>query len=457
MKHRLKTAFIATSILCASYQQNVSTCEAFTTPTTPTPTTTTTLSKHTNMNHHSYNIIKKDLVVKRKAMQRHNPMLISSKTTSSATSSSLSLSLDGMDQLIPHIQHIPQAFSSSLNLAHATAVDSNSQQIVQIREAIAQSTLQDLGHDMLIFLLVTVVIVPLSKTLGINPILSFLAVGAFIGPYNLNLFTNNEADLQLGDFGILFLLFNEGLGLSPDRIKALGAFSKLGVLQIISTMALFFFGTMIGGPFVLQYLEPFVPLDDGLLRPILSSPAQAFCIAAAGALSSSAFVLPVLKEKKWEDRPEGIAGLSILLLQDLAVAPLLVLIPILAGTGPQSSAELGILIAKAIVGFGGVLVAGRYVLSYVFEFVAEAQSTETFVAAALLVAAGMGVLAENLGLSASTGAFAAGVLLAGNRFRPQIQADIKPFEVSYCCYSSALQYHDSVFAFFPFPLFLILY
>jgi len=234
--------------------------------------------------------------------------------------------------------------------------------------------------------------------------------------------------VQLGDFGILFLLFNEGLALSPDRIKALGEFSKLGVLQIMASMSLFFFGTMIGGPFILQYMSQVVPLDDGLLRPILSSPVQAFCIAAAGALSSSAFVLPVLKEKKWEDRSEGIAGLSILLLQDLAVAPLLVLIPVLAGTGPQTSAELGILIAKATVGFGGVLVVGRYLLSYVFDVVAEAKSTETFVAAALLVAAGMGVLAENLGLSASTGAFAAGVLLAGNRFRPQIQADIKPFE-----------------------------
>ncbi|GFH48608.1 hypothetical protein CTEN210_05084 [Chaetoceros tenuissimus] len=263
-----------------------------------------------------------------------------------------------------------------------------------------------------------------------NPTLLFLLIGCILGPYNLQMFSNNEADLELGDFGILFLLFNEGLGLSPDRIKDLKAFSNLGLFQIMSSMALFFFGTLIGGPYILQALDAFsfLNVDDELLRPILSSPVQAFCIASAGALSSSAFVLPVLKSKGWEDRAEGIAGLSILLLQDLAVAPLLVLLPVLAGSGPQTAAEFGALIVKAVFGFGGVLLLGRYLLSFIFDVVASAKSTETFVAAALLVAIGMGQTADFLGLSASTGAFAAGVLLAGNRFRPQIQADIKPFE-----------------------------
>jgi Kef-type K+ transport system membrane component KefB len=314
----------------------------------------------------------------------------------------------------------PEALSSvSLHLADA------SQSVIS---AIEESTLAALGHDILTFLFVTVLVIPLSNSLGMNPTLMFLLIGCILGPYNLKIFSNNEADLQLGDFGILFLLFNEGLGLSPNRINDLKAFSNLGLFQIMSSMALFFFGTLIGGPFILQTLELFYPLDDNLLRPILSSPVQAFCIASAGALSSSAFVLPVLKSKGWQDRKEGIAGLSILLLQDLAVAPLLVLLPVLAGSGPQTAAEFGTLIVKAVFGFGGVLVAGRYILRYIFDIVASAKSTETFVAAALLVAIGMGQLADILGLSASTGAFAAGVLLAGNKFRPQIQADIKPFE-----------------------------
>lgn len=294
--------------------------------------------------------------------------------------------------------------------------------------AIEASTLSALGHDILTFLFVTVLVIPVSNSVGVNPTLFFLLIGCILGPYNLHLFSNGEADSELGEFGILFLLFNEGLGLSPDRIKDLKAFSNLGLIQIMSSMALFFFGTLIGGPFILQTLELFYPLDDDLLRPILSSPVQAFCIASAGALSSSAFVLPVLKSKGWEDRPEGIAGLSILLLQDLAVAPLLVLLPVLAGSGPQTATDFGILIVKAVFGFGGVLIGLRYVLSFVFETVASAKSTETFVAAALLVVIGMGQVADILGLSASTGAFAAGVLLAGNKFRPQIQADIKPFE-----------------------------
>lgn len=295
--------------------------------------------------------------------------------------------------------------------------------------ATEESVLGGLGKDIFTFLVASVVVVPLSKSLKISPVLGFLAIGCAIGPFGLQLFSVTEANLELGDFGILFLLFNEGLSLSPERIKDLSKFTGLGVFQLLITMALFFGGTVWGGPLVLRYaFEMGIPLDDDLLGPILNSPVQAFCIAAAGALSSSAFVLPVLKAKKWEDRPEGIAGLSILLLQDLAVAPLLVILPLLAGSGPQTSNELLLLVAKGTLGFGAVLIAGSYLLRYVFDVVAAARSTETFVAAALLVAVGMGQAADMLGLSASTGAFAAGVLLAGNRYRAQIQADIKPFE-----------------------------
>ena len=104
-------------------------------------------------------------------------------------------------------------------------------------------------------------------------------------------------------------------------------------------------------------------------------------------------MLPVLKQKGWEAKPDGTAALSILLLQDLAVAPLLVILPLVAGTGPQDAAALGLLAAKATFGFGGVLFVGGVVLRNVFEVVASARSTETFVAATLLVAVGMGQVA----------------------------------------------------------------
>jgi Kef-type K+ transport system membrane component KefB/voltage-gated potassium channel Kch len=293
----------------------------------------------------------------------------------------------------------------------------------------AASAATSLGNDFLLFLVASVVVVPICKSLKIPPVLGFLLVGCVIGPYGMKMFTNNEGDLELGDLGILFLLFNEGLSLSPERIKELGRFTGLGVAQLLISIGCLFVGSVLGGPILLKFIQEIgLPLDLKLLRPLFENPIQAFTIASAGALSSSAFVLPFLKQKNWEEKPEGTAGLSILLLQDLAVAPLLVVLPLLAGSGPQSSGELAVLVLKATVGFGAVLVAGSYGLRYVFEVVATARSTETFVAATLLVAVGMGQVADWLGLSASTGAFAAGVLLAGNRYRAQIQADIKPFE-----------------------------
>jgi Kef-type K+ transport system membrane component KefB/voltage-gated potassium channel Kch len=335
---------------------------------------------------------------------------LSRKTSSATTSTQLLLAEFPVD-----VMHNAISSLSSLSLAAADAAQT--------------SDFDALGHDILVFLVASVVVVPLFKFLGISPVLGFLAVGCAIGPYGLQVFSNSEADLQLGDFGILFLLFNEGLSLSPERIKELGKFTGLGVFQLLLSIGMIFVGTFWGGPVILKYVQEIgIPLDIVLLKPVVDNPVQSFCIASAGALSSSAFVLPVLKQKKWEDRPEGIAGLSILLLQDLAVAPLLVILPLLAGAGPSTSVDLGILVTKATVGFGALLVVGSYLLRFVFDIVAAARSTETFVAAALLVAVGMGQAADSLGLSASTGAFAAGVLLAGNRYRAQIQADIKPFE-----------------------------
>ena len=242
-----------------------------------------------------------------------------------------------------------------------TLPTSITESIKELDKEIAETAINALGNDILVFLAASVFVVPLSRYLNITPVLGFLALGCAIGPYGLGLFSNTEADVELGDFGILFLLFVEGLNLSPERIKKLGTFFSLGAAQLLLSIGVLFFGTLVGGPLLLPLLEQFVPLDDALIRPLLERPVEAFTIAAAGALSSSAFVLPVLKQKGWEQSPDGLAMLSILLLQDLAVAPLLVLLPIAAGSGPQTSGELGILVAKATFGFGGVLVLGSQV------------------------------------------------------------------------------------------------
>lgn len=290
------------------------------------------------------------------------------------------------------------------------------------------TSLDALGSDVFTFLIASVLVVPFSRLVGVNQTLVFLIVGCILGPYGLSFFSASEANYELGDIGIDFLLFIEGLQLSPERLKKLGGFFRLGVAQFLLTIAILTAANLCLAPQILPLAERFVPLDDSLVRPILTSPVVAFCLASAGALSSSAFVLPVLKAKGWEERPDGTAALATLLLQDIAVAPLLVILPLIAGAGPQSSQELGVLVAKGTFGFGGVLAVGSVALRQFFSVVAAAQSSETFVAAALLVAIGMGAAAQGLGLSTTTGAFAAGVLLAGSQYRQQIEADILPFE-----------------------------
>ena len=323
---------------------------------------------------------------------------------------------------------IDAAMALAAEMVPVSAAQLNGDFYELVRTTNARMALDSLGNGLITFLAASVLVVPVSKVLKVTPVLGFLLLGCAIGPYGFGLFSNTEADIKLGDFGILFLLFIEGLNLSPDRLEKLGSFFQLGVSQMLLSIGFFFFSTLFLGPQLLTFFEFFIPLDDQLLRPILSSPVTAFCIAAAGALSSSAFALPVLKEKGWEGRADGIAALAVLLLQDLAVAPLLVIIPLLAGSGPQDNFSLLLLVAKATFGFGGVLALGSVVLRQLFEVVASSRSSETFVAATLLVAVGMGAIAEELGLSSTTGAFAAGVLLAGTKFRAAIEADIKPFE-----------------------------
>ncbi|KAL7551728.1 hypothetical protein ACHAWF_014927 [Thalassiosira exigua] len=314
----------------------------------------------------------------------------------------------------------------------------HSESDVEVTPETEKASLDAVGHDLILFLTICVVVAPLSSALNLSPVLLYLAFGLAAGPHGLGLLRGNEeVGFELGDFGILFLLFVEGLNLSPERLRELGSFFSLGATQLLLSVGVIFFGFFLGGPLLFQVVSsPNVPIDP-LLVQLLEQPVVAFAIAAAGALSSSAFVLPILKEKGWEDRPDGIAALSILLLQDLAVAPLLVILPLIAdlegvGVGAEEGGfdpvALGILAFKATVGFGAVLSLASVMLRKVFQVVASSRSSQSFVAASLLVAVGMGVVSDFLGLSSTTGAFAAGVLLAESGYRAQIEADIQPFE-----------------------------
>jgi len=262
-----------------------------------------------------------------------------------------------------------------------------------------------------------------SKRLGITAILGYLIVGAILGPNGVDVFSNSEADLELGDFGIVFLLFSEGLEVSAERLRALANYLPLGLAQLSLTTGVLFAVLFLGAP---QYLDGLLPLNSGLID--IHNPPEVLVLAVAGALSTSAFAFPVIKEKGWDSKKSGQAATSILLLQDLAVAPLLVIMPYIVGQGLSNPVEIILLTLKATVGFGSVLVAGSFVLRRLFGLVAETRSSETFVALCLLVSVGMGVIAKNLGLTDTAGAFAAGVLLANSNYRAQIQADILPFK-----------------------------
>lgn len=343
-------------------------------------------------------------------------------TMSLATVSSQAL--PDLGEIVPDVvSKLPFAdFSQSLfnELDIGSALEDIDGNIID--EEATGAVLETIGQDLLIFLAASVVVTPLSNTLGISTILGYLIVGALLGPHGLDVFSNSKVDVELGDFGILFLLFSEGLEVSTNRLQRLADFLPLGLAQISLCAGTLSAGILLVAP----TLERFLPLDAGLID--ISSPFEAIILALAGTLSTSAFVFPVLKERDWEEEPSGQAATSILLLQDLAVAPLLVLMPFVVGQGPVDYTAIGFLTAKATIGFGSVIFIGSFVLRELFDVIAATRSTETFVGLCLLVSVGIGSIAKGLGLTDTAGAFAAGVLLANTNYRAQIQADILPFK-----------------------------
>jgi Kef-type K+ transport system membrane component KefB len=326
----------------------------------------------------------------------------------------------------------------------------------------AEGTLNPLGNDLLIFFCTTIGVVPLFKWLKASSVIGFLSAGLLMGPAGLKVFSDLKDMESIADFGVLFLLFEQGLELTVDRLKSLSKFAfGMGTLQVILCTAAFFVFPFIGG---VQFLEIFMGSDAALVD--IERVDEAMVIGAALSLSSSAFVLKILQEKGQMSTKFGAACLGILLLQDIAVVPLLVLLPIIeSNSGPMPlSAQLTLLGAtfvKAILGLGGILVIGGGIVRYLFSLVAKTGSSETFIALCLLVALGTGkvhlllvtivmilcvrwhlslidrwllvvgcstgALTDHLGLSSTLGAFTAGTLLAESNYRTQIESDIKPF------------------------------
>jgi len=276
-----------------------------------------------------------------------------------------------------------------------------------------KDAMQELGKymngprsDTLLLLLATALITPICKMMGTSPILGFLASGMLIGPNGLGLISAIHTTETLAELGIVFFLFEMGIELSIERLISMKRdVFGLGLSQFLITAA------AIAG-----------------VGKVVGLPANALVVLGGGlALSSSAFVLQLLKDKSQLATRFGKASFGVLLFQDLAVVPLLVVTPILAGGGSGLAAALGSAVLKGGIALGSIAVAGRYLLNPLFKKVASSQSQEAFLGVILLTVLSMSFMTEGLGLSNTLGAFLAGVLLSETKYRYQVEADIAPF------------------------------
>ncbi|MDG4717487.1 MULTISPECIES: cation:proton antiporter domain-containing protein [Thalassospira] len=258
--------------------------------------------------------------------------------------------------------------------------------------------------ELFLILTAAVVAVPIAHRLRANSIIGFLIGGFCIGPFGFGLITEREDISTVAELGVVFLLFMIGLELSRERLRVIGGrFAALGLLQILVSMA-----AIMG---VLALLD--LPLATSLV------------IAGALALSSTAIILKQLSDDRQLNTRFGRAALAILLVQDVAVGPFLIMVQAAGDAGTETSPWISILL-----GFGSVallLVLGRYLLPTLFRYIASLKNPELFAIGTLFVVLAASTLTEVSGLSMALGAFIAGVMLAETEFRHQIEADIAPF------------------------------
>jgi monovalent cation:proton antiporter-2 (CPA2) family protein len=260
----------------------------------------------------------------------------------------------------------------------------------------------------LTFCAAAVVAVPLFRRLGQSAVLGYLAAGIVIGPSVLALIKDPDTIRGTAEIGVVLLLFLVGLELQPARLYSmrkdiLGAGLSQMALSAFAIGAVgWFFGLSVGG---------------------------AVAVGLALALSATSIALQVLEERGDGHENYGRRTFSILLFQDISIAPALAILPLLATTGASNGgagaamAGLGL----AFLAVAAIVLAGRYVLNPFFHILAKSGAKEVMTAAALLIVLGAALLMEHVGLSMAMGAFLAGVLLADSHFRHELEADIEPF------------------------------
>jgi glutathione-regulated potassium-efflux system protein KefB len=269
------------------------------------------------------------------------------------------------------------------------------------------------GHHFLetavVFLLATVVAVPLTKRFRLGAVLGYLLAGVVIGPSVLGLVNDTEGVATISDFGVVLMLFVIGLELSPSRLWVMRrAVFGSGSLQVITcALALGAIGYFLFG----------LTWKAGVI------------VGGSLALSSTAFGLQILAERKEAGSAYGRQAFAILLFQDLAAIPLIAAVPLLGSAVAHDAHGPDLASVLRVVGtIFGVILGGRLLLRHVFRFVARAKSTEVFTATALLVVMGTAWLMELAGISVTLGAFLAGLLLADSEYRHELESNIEPFK-----------------------------
>lgn len=265
------------------------------------------------------------------------------------------------------------------------------------------------GSDLLfasvLLLLSAVIAVPLAIRLGIGAVLGYLLAGITIGPWGLGFISDVDEILHFAELGVVFLMFIIGLELNPAKLWRLrNSIFGVGTAQMVLTSLLL----------------------SGLLT-LTGFSWQAAVTGGIGlAMSSTAMALQLMHEKGMDRSESGQLGFSVLLFQDLAVIPALALVPLLAGAGSDQFDWPNI--ALKILGFGGMLIGGRFLLYPIFRIIAASGVREVFTAATLLLVLGSALFMDALGLSMALGTFVAGVLLAESEYRHELETAIEPFK-----------------------------
>jgi monovalent cation:proton antiporter-2 (CPA2) family protein len=260
-------------------------------------------------------------------------------------------------------------------------------------------------QEAIIYLVAAIIAVPISKRLGFGSVLGYLAAGIIIGPFGLRFIRDPEHILHFAELGVVFLLFIIGLELQPSRLWVLRRMVfGLGSAQVLLSAIL------IG---LLAWAYGFTPKAAVVSGLIL-------------ALSSTAFVLQLLAEKKQLTTTHGRAAFAILLFQDLAVIPLIALLP-LFGNGAAGSLDV-LNVAIMVAAIAGLIFGGRYLLRPLLRLVARTELPEIFTATALLVVIGAALVMQLAGMSMVLGAFIAGMLLADSEYRHALEGDIAAFK-----------------------------